>query len=610
MTMTGNGAMNQEDITYLRMGYFCFLPNDHDGRTVICYDPSRRLDHSKLTRMRIGFYFWSLICENEISVRNGYVGIVLLGNGSFGASSLDGAIKECVDLVMDCFPTKTKNIHLVQTIRPAGTRRSLLQMLLPYIFSVMGRILENNGVQHVSDSGVEMVKEFSSFGLDPSGLPESAGGSWTYDDFYQWQLERCRLERKKYEWNRYPSVSAFETNVEAAPHAMLREPSASIASLPGLALMNTLSTAFSSSDQDFIQLDYNIRRLPNHEKAAYLEAMERAPALVRTESNPAWFSRFAAGDFRAASRQLASYWILRRQLFDDRAFLPMAQTGEGALGRKELTLLSSSFFTVLPTKQNEPVIVSYDCAKDDTLDEHVRLRVAFYILSLVMERDTSRTGGFHIVASGMKELASSHGEGTLTNSAPFDSILTVMPIRVAAIHIIMLLQPDMALYPLDKTVQLMRGLFGSAGSSKGLVHVGTSRDEIIEHLLPYNIGKDLLPKSLGGGFGYDRFTQWQELRIRYEWGLPAGANDPDAMEIYDFSKVVPFSDLPEDDRKERKRRMNVVHSRRKRERERIEIECLQEQCEELRDRQAFLLEESSRLENLLRRAENLKNAQM
>ena len=264
---------------------------------------------------------------------------------------------------------------------------------------------------------------------------------------------------------------------------------------------------------------------------------------------------------------------------------------------------------MLPTKQNKAVILSYDCGKDDPLDEACRLRVAFYILSLAAEREISRTEGFTIVASGLNELANLQREGVITNATTFQPLLEVFPIRVAAIHITMLLQPNTASYPLDKTVQTMRRLFGKAGSSKGLVHVGTSRDEILEQLVPYGIEKWILPRSVGGNFGYDRFTQWQELRIRYEWGLPAGANDRDALEIYDFSRVKSLTDMNEEERKERKRRMNVVHSRRKRERERIEIEVLQERCDELRDRKVVLTEESYRLEGLLLHAQALINAQ-
>lgn len=628
MTMTGDGAMSPEDIIYLRTGYFCFLPPDSKGRTVICYDPSRRVDHAKEARMRIGFFFWSIICENEASITDGYVGIVLLGNGSFGVSSLDGTIRECVDIVIDCFPTRSKNIHLVQTIRPTGTRRSWLEIVLPIILQVMGRILENAaGVSHVSESRREMAKEFEAFGLNANGLPVSAGGTWTYDGLYKWLLERCRLERQRYQQSissgqhgqqQLPDHSASEgrsrRNVAPALSTMM-VPSAVPSPTPSLTLLAGLTSANPffpfqrqqpSQDASLHQLDYMIRRFSQADRAAYMDACARAPNLVVEESPPHWFVAHADGDVRAAARRLALYWAIRQHLFAERYLLPMAQTGEGALGRKDLILLNSGFFSVLPTKQNETVMLSYDCARDDFSDEGGRLRVAFYVLSLSAERELSRTMGLSIVASGLPEIAKLQREGGLTDRVTFRLLLEALPIRVSAIHIAMLLQPKMASFPLDESVQGMRHLFGTAGTCKAMVHVGTSRDEITEQLAPYGIGQSILPRCLGGTFGYDRFTQWQELRIRYEWGLPAGANDQDASEIYDFStKVTPLTAMSEDEKKERKRRMNVVHSRRKRERERIEIEVLQEQCEEMRDRQAVLTEESRQLEDLWKDAQAL-----
>lgn len=630
MTMTGDGAMNHEDIIFLRTGYFCFLPPDSQGRPVICYDPSRRVHHAKEARMRIGFYFWSIVCETDMAITDGYVGIVLLGNGFFGVSSLDGAIRECVDIVIDCFPTRSKNIHLVQTIRPTGARRSLLQMLLPLILQVMGRILENAaGVTHASESRGEMTKEFESYGLSADGLPVSAGGTWSYDELYKWQLERCRVERQ-----RHPIVTR--------QHGQAIEPAGSVAASPGAAPTTvhsaTPSQAFSSGltpasffplqqpQQSSLQLDYIIRRFSEVERKAYDEACARVPNLVLEESPPDWFVAHADGDVRAAARQLALYWTVRQRLFAERYLLPMAQTGksravaplmkleifdiilttfvlaigEGALGRKDLILLNSGFFSVLPTKLNEKVILSYDCARDDLSDEGGRLRVAFYILSITAERQVSRTKGCCIVASGLAEIAKLQQNGGLTDRVTFQLLLDILPVRVESIHIAVLLQPKMVPFPLDDSVQGMRQLFGNDGTYKATVHVGTSRDEIAELLASFNIEKSILPRFLGGSFGYDRFTQWQELRIRYEWGLPAGANDQDGSETYDFStKVTPLASLSEEGKKERKRRMNVVHSRRKRERERIEIEVLQEQCDELRDQQVVMHEQNQRLESLL-----------
>ena len=49
---------------------------------------------------------------------------------------------------------------------------------------------------------------------------------------------------------------------------------------------------------------------------------------------------------------------------------------------------------------------------------------------------------------------------------------------------------------------------------------------------------------------------------------------------------------------ERKRRMNVIHSKRKRDRVRIEVDILREQCIELKDKQASLRRENKLLEDL------------
>jgi hypothetical protein len=75
--------------------------------------------------------------------------------------------------------------------------------------------------------------------------------------------------------------------------------------------------------------------------------------------------------------------------------------------------------------------------------------------------------------------------------------------------------------------------------------------------------------------------------------------------VFDFSHIKPPSLLNEEDRIERARRMNVLHSRRKRERERIEIEVLHEQCDEMRTFKSELIHERSRLEALLTTARSI-----
>lgn len=61
--------------------------------------------------------------------------------------------------------------------------------------------------------------------------------------------------------------------------------------------------------------------------------------------------------------------------------------------------------------------------------------------------------------------------------------------------------------------------------------------------------------------------------------------------------------MTEAEKHDRKRKLNVIHSRRKRERERIEVEVLNEQCLEQKEQRKELEKEYGRLKTLLAQAE-------
>lgn len=62
------------------------------------------------------------------------------------------------------------------------------------------------------------------------------------------------------------------------------------------------------------------------------------------------------------------------------------------------------------------------------------------------------------------------------------------------------------------------------------------------------------------------------------------------------------SEMTEEEKAERKRRMNVLHSRRRRERERVEMEVFSEQVTDLREKNWILKQENDKLEIMLREA--------
>jgi len=76
---------------------------------------------------------------------------------------------------------------------------------------------------------------------------------------------------------------------------------------------------------------------------------------------------------------------------------------------------------------------------------------------------------------------------------------------------------------LKKAASTVHQLFGESTVLKTYVHVGSSKRDIARKLAVFSLSIEGLPKSLGGEWGYAKLTQWQELRTRLEWGLPAGS---------------------------------------------------------------------------------------
>jgi hypothetical protein len=140
-----------------------------------------------------------------------------------------------------------------------------------------------------------------------------------------------------------------------------------------------------------------IQMLPNIDKEAYLEAMERVPDLVNRESSPARFLKSENFNVEAAARKLAGYWRIRRQIFTERTFLPMVQTVDGVLARDDVAVLQTGYLTQLPNDANGQCVIFCDGARLQKSTRSSRLRCTFYIWSLISENDLSLTDGYSIL---------------------------------------------------------------------------------------------------------------------------------------------------------------------------------------------------------------------
>jgi hypothetical protein len=133
------------------------------------------------------------------------------------------------------------------------------------------------------------------------------------------------------------------------------------------------------------------------------------------------------------------------------------------------------------------------------------------------------------------------------------------------------------------------------------VHVSSSNHELASQLEESGMYKAGLPKYLNGKWGLSEYLYWSELRTRTEWRIPLGFSWRDYLSMCnDFLAIKPYTVLPDEEKAERNRRMNVIHCRRKRNQRRVELDDLAEECADLRKTREDLLKEHRRLEDLVR----------
>jgi hypothetical protein len=136
-----------------------------------------------------------------------------------------------------------------------------------------------------------------------------------------------------------------------------------------------------------------IEQLPQDDKASYIEALEKAPAQVwKEESNLDAFLRVEDFHARYAAMRLCSYWRLRSESFGLKRFDALYQTGEDALGRRELHVLQTQSIMLLPKDAQGCPVLSIDgtCLEKRRNWVKSRDRCIFYMFSLLAEDEISQ----------------------------------------------------------------------------------------------------------------------------------------------------------------------------------------------------------------------------
>lgn len=402
---------------------------------------------------------------------------------------------------------------------------------------------------------MDLFAQLGPLGFSKEGLPPKFGGTWSYGRFAEWLAsQRCstvpasttnkdsrviipqkdRTPSTSHDAKRpFDSVHGSVVSVAAAAQsdsaeAMLPPPikkkhMASQAESPH-SCNNT--KANSSPEATLERFNIALKLIPYSEREAYTEALQRAPLLVATESDP--MSSLRCEDFNAfkAAFRVMSYWKKRKSLFGSRAFLPMDQTGEGALTVQDIEMLNSGSLAFLHNDSSGRVVL---CANRHRIASAMtapegRLRCVFYMLSVASEPLVSQTEGIvmvRIITTPSFRL----------NVQAFMKITEALPPRIACFALFCVPEnPEARRIMRTTVVPALTEAMHENHRDKLVIYLDDSPEDLVKKLQRAGFVKQGLPLCVGGTWEYDSYTDWQRDRVAQEWKGNHGKPHPSAKQ--------------------------------------------------------------------------------
>jgi hypothetical protein len=519
LNLSGRGALSDDDIMAFKSCYMVQLPDSATGQSVICFN--RALEPRGLSvesQWRALFYLAHVCSRNDASVRDGVVSLHVLTQLS---SAPPPVMMGALDLWKSALPHRIDTCHFICIKSKNNLTSSILNWL--QIAQRNSQHYNDGSVfAHVVDSGFDVVAKLGPFGVLSSGIPVSIGGSWSYSNGVLWvqqhlissQGNDACAKADSGPKSRFDKKMKADAQVSSPSVAQLRsiEQSSEMKEAPSddEALSAEFVESASVTANGLLQMEQAVADLPDEEKADLMLAMREAPELVEKESPMPRFLRFEKYNSWAAARRLAVYWRNRRRVFGNRCFMPLNQTGEGALTKDDIASLNTGYVAFLKYDRRGRSVLLYDSSRRVNHSPETRLRCSFYVWSILAENSKSQDEGY----VSLSVLSRPTLDRTMKECIAL--VEESIPARSCESHIVNC--PSLCGHSsfTNTMVPLMLQIMGPFLEKKVRVHVADSRLELAEKLAACGFDKASLPKCVGGAWGYEMFSQWQENRIRFE----------------------------------------------------------------------------------------------
>lgn len=581
LSLTGNGAMSKEAIECLKSSQVVRLPHNKHGRAVSCCDQSRRSKARREILSQCSFFNGQMMSEDEASQVVGYEMLVPV----YGKENNDKFASENMNAILNTFPVRLQCWHFVNCLPEWKEDSSRFEIIAKGIKVLIERMGKNVSTYfHFSQKKKQdIMKELEAHGYERTGVPSSLGGSWSYECFADW-LEQKGERDQMVEAGSIP----FTVNRVNGSQELVCESDAFHSNEAKTGEPHSKKRA--KKDDAIYVLNWHrevakvIGTLPQEYVFAYKQALHHAPEEVKKISVDLFLRTEDFNPYLAAHR-IARYWQLRAESFGSRKFLPMQQTGEGALGYEELQMLRMNFINLLPNDTEGCPVIWYNGSRQlrvsKKMTKETKHRCLFYMFSLLAENKKSQSEGSVLLNKLNSPIPCAH-----TDIIWVKRLVYALPLRFKAVHLI-----SHSTVSAEDQAEMDFG-------DKIYTHVADTMSELSSQVQSYGIDEAGLPKSLSGEWDTCKFLTWQEVRARMEWQLPQAFGRMDSS-FFTLPGIKPYMLLPDEQKAERSRRLNVIHCRRKRDRLRLTTEGLTDQIDELKQEREALKNQNKKLQDLL-----------
>jgi hypothetical protein len=487
MSLREDSALQKSDFDLLASGFCVFLPDDQKGHAVLYVDAEKILNADMDALRRCLFYMLQVVTQNELSAKEGFV-LVLLSSPSSLQNCLQflTLLRSFLEGVM---PTSIHRAFI--THKPEDAQgREFVEVVIPSMVKVCGSEMGRYIQPVIAKDAGDLIHKLTTSGLKAEGIPTDLGGAWSLENHNAWWVQRENEELEMY--TRGPSTA---TNANAVP-------------------VTRNVRHYNSIHEEFVETDVSVQRslaqffdalqmIPYAEKDAYLEALDKCPYLVETESDPIKFLRCESFKPWEAARRLVNYWRYRKIVMEDRAFLPMNLTGKGALRQKEIDFFKIGAVMCMKDSKGAPVMC-FDRSKiPEMLDGGGPNVALFYLLTVFSDEEIGqREGCTNLVILSNQIIARPYRQSNHTLMG--EVMHCASPVRMVVTHLVSIVSESEAL-TIGTAINKMQSRINSSASN---YHIFKSKVDSLKFLKSAGMTRNYIPDSLGGSWSLDNAKQW------------------------------------------------------------------------------------------------------